>query len=80
MNELANIAREVGAEVIEGTISYPSDTGCRLIGDFDLCEYLDAYRGRKVIVIIADCGDGGEQQEESTRGICGFVMNNADYV
>ena len=27
VTELANIAREIGAEVIEGTVSYPSDTG-----------------------------------------------------
>ena len=30
--ELANIAREVGPEVIKGTVSYPSDTGGWLAG------------------------------------------------
>lgn len=34
-SELAAIAREAGAEVIEGTVSYPSDTGGWLIGDLD---------------------------------------------
>ncbi len=64
--ELANIAREIGAEVIEGTALYPSDTGCWLIGDLDFCEHLDTYRGRKVGVVIADCGEADEQPEEYT--------------
>ncbi len=75
--ELANIAREIGAEVIEGRLSYPFETGCWLIGTLDLCEHLDTYRGRKVVVIIADCGDADEHPEKYTCGICGFVMNEA---
>ncbi len=36
--ELATIAREVGAEVVEGNLRYPSVTGSWQLGDMDLGE------------------------------------------
>ena len=57
-SELANVAREVGAEVIEGNVSYPSETGGWLVGNLDFCEHPDTYSGRKVMVIIADWAGG----------------------
>jgi hypothetical protein len=39
--ELATIAREVGAEVVEGDLLYPSETGSWQLGDVDLSEHLD---------------------------------------
>ena len=43
-SELATIAREVDAEVLEGDLRYPSVTGSWQLGDVDLGEYLDRYR------------------------------------
>jgi hypothetical protein len=46
--------------------------GCQL-GDIDLGEYLDRYRGKQVVLIIAPVGDA--PRPNYTCGICGFVMN-----
>jgi hypothetical protein len=43
--ELANIAGEIGADVLAGALRYPSETGGWQLGDLDLSEYLDFYRG-----------------------------------
>ena len=40
-SELATIAREVGAEVVEGDLRYQS--GSWQLGDVDLVEHLDRY-------------------------------------
>ncbi len=72
-NELAQIGREVGADVLEGVLSYPSDTGSWQLNDIDLGEYLDQYRGKQVVLIIAPVGDA--PRPNYTCGICGFVMN-----
>jgi hypothetical protein len=37
--ELATIAREVGAEVLEGDLRYPSESGSWQLGDVDLGEH-----------------------------------------
>jgi len=71
--ELAEIAREVGADVFKGALRYPSDTGGWLVGDLDFCEYLDRYRDQEVILIIAPVGVA--TTPTYTCGICGFVMN-----
>jgi hypothetical protein len=72
-NELAEIAGEVGADVLEGDLSYPSETGSWQLGDVDLGEYLDRYRGKSLVLIIASVGDA--PSPNYTCGICGFVMN-----
>jgi hypothetical protein len=72
-NELAQIGREVGADVLEGGLSYPSDTGSWQLGGVDLGEHLDRYRGKQVVLIIAPVGDA--LRPNYTCGICGFVMN-----
>jgi hypothetical protein len=71
--ELANIAREVGADVLEGDLRYPSDTGGWQFGDLDPSEYLDRYRGKRLVLIIVPVGEA--ESETYTCGICGFVMN-----
>ncbi len=38
-NELAQVGREVGADVLENALSYPSETGSWQLGDIDLGEY-----------------------------------------
>jgi hypothetical protein len=40
VEEVANVAREVGAEVLRGPLTYPSETGGLQLGDLDPSEYL----------------------------------------
>jgi hypothetical protein len=73
--ELSNTAREIGADVLQGDLRYPSETGGWQLGDLDLSEYLDRYRDQQVVVIIAPLGRAPDPT--CTCGICGFVMNEA---
>src|SRR5450759_3195639 len=73
-NELANIAGEVGADVLKGDLLYPSETGSWQLGDVDLGEYLDRYQGKRLVLIIASVGDA--PSPNYTCGICRFVMND----
>jgi len=70
-SELATIAREVGAEVVEGDLHYPSVTGSWQLGDVDLGEHLDHYRDQRLMVVFVPLGE----VEPVTCGVCGFVMN-----
>ena len=38
-SELKPIAAEIGADVLEGALRYPSETGGWQLGDLDLSEY-----------------------------------------
>jgi hypothetical protein len=71
--ELANIARETGAEVLRGTLRYPSESGGWQLGDLDLSEHLDKYRDRDLVVIIASVGKA--EVEQVVGGVCGFALN-----
>jgi len=71
--ELAAIAGELGADVLSGTLRDPSDTGGWQLGDLDLSEYLDRYRDRRLVLIIAPVGHA--ESATYTCGLCGFVMN-----
>jgi hypothetical protein len=73
VNELATIARETGAEVLRGSLRYPSDTGGWQLGELDLSEHLSQYRDCEVTVIIAATGKA--EPERVVCGICGFVMD-----
>jgi hypothetical protein len=73
MQELAAIAREIGADVLEGAPRYPSDTGGCQLGDLDLSEYLDRCRDQRLVRIIAPVGEA--EPATYTCGIRGFVMN-----
>ena len=72
-HELARIASEVGADVLEGALRYPSDCGGWQLGDIDLNEYLDRYRDQRLVLIIAPVGEA--EAATYTCGVCGFVMN-----
>jgi rubrerythrin len=71
--ELATIAHELNADVLEGALRYPSGTGGWQLGDLDLSEYLDRYPHQRLVLIIAPVGDA----EPATYicGVCGFVMD-----
>jgi hypothetical protein len=69
--ELATIACEVGAEVVEGDLRYQS--GSWQLGDLDLGEYLDRYRDQRLTVILVPLGE--VERGTFMCGICGFVMD-----
>ena len=58
--ELANIAKETGAEVLRGPMRYPSYSGGWQLGDLGLSEHLAKYRDHEIIVIIASLGKAGK--------------------
>jgi hypothetical protein len=61
--------------VLRGALRYPSETGSWQLGDVDLSEYLEKYRDRRVVLIIASVSKAS--QEKVTCGVCGFVLNEA---
>lgn len=73
--ELVTIAGEIGADVLTGTLRYPSDTGSWQLGAIDLGEYLDRYRNQRLVLIIAALGEADPMTY--TCGVCGFMMNEA---
>ena len=73
IQEIAVMADEVGADILQGVLRYPSDTGGWQLGDLDLSEYLDRYRNERLVLIIAPVGQASDPTY--TCGICGFVMN-----
>jgi hypothetical protein len=72
-SELAAIAREVGAEVVEGNLRYPSQSGSWQLGDMDLSEHLDRYRDQRLMVVFVPLGKA--EKEPVICGICGFVID-----
>ena len=73
--ELALIAEEIGAVVIDGVLRYPSETGGWQLGGVDLGEFLAQYRDQQVVLIIAPVGPA--DPEVVLCGICGFPMSEA---
>ena len=73
VEEVANVAREVGAEVLRGPLTYPSETGGLQLGDLDLSEYLHKYRDCEITLIIAATGEA--EEKPVVCGICGFAMD-----
>jgi hypothetical protein len=75
VEEVTNVAREVGAEVLRGPLTYPSETGGLQLGDLDLSEYLHKYRDCEITLIIAATGEA--EEKPVVCGICGFVLDEA---
>jgi hypothetical protein len=73
--ELAEIAGEIGADVLSGDLRYPSDIGGWQLDDPDLSEYLDRYCDQPLMLIIAPVGEA--EPATYTCIVCGFVMNEA---
>ena len=71
--ELAIIAHETGAEVLRGALRDPSESGGWQLGNIDLSEHLDKYRGQELTVIIASLGK--TETERVICGICGFALS-----
>ncbi len=72
-HELEEIAHEIGADVQQGVLRYPSETGGWQLGDLDLSEHLARYRDQRLVLIIAPVG--AAEPATYTCSICGFVMN-----
>jgi rubrerythrin len=72
-NKLASVAREVGAEVLEGELRYSAKTGRRHLGDVDLSLHLDRFRDQRLMVVLAPLARSEEQT--FACGVCGFVMD-----
>jgi hypothetical protein len=70
-SELAEIASELGADVLSCALRYPSDMGGWQLGDLDLGEYLDRYRNQRLVLIIAPTGEA--RPATYICGICGFA-------
>lgn len=73
--ELAAIAEEAGAVVIDGALRYPSETGGWQLGGIDLGEFLAQYRGQQVVLIVAPVGEA--DPDVILCGICGFPLEAA---
>jgi rubrerythrin len=75
-SELAAIARELGAEVLEGDLRHSSRSENWQLGDVDLAVYLDRYRDQRLMVVVAPIGRAGT--EPATCEVCGFELEETD--
>lgn len=75
-SQLAITARELGAEVLEGNLHYPSSTGGWQLGDVDLHAYLGRHRDQRLMIILVP---GGKAETETvTCDVCGYIMAESD--
>ena len=77
VSQLATIAREAGAEVLEGNLSYPSRTGGWQLGDVDLGDLLGRYRNQRLMVVLVPVGK--YESETITCDVCGYIMDDTDH-
>ena len=75
-SQLANIAREAGAEVLEGNLRFPSRSGGWQLGDVDLHNYLGRHRDQRLMVILVPAGKA--ETETVTCDVCGYIMAEND--
>jgi hypothetical protein len=74
-NRLATIAHEVGAEVLEGNLSYPSRTGSWQLGNVDLGDLLSRYRDQRLMLVLVPVGK--DETETTSCNVCGYIMDEA---
>jgi phage FluMu protein Com len=75
-SQLTGIARELGAEILEGRLRFPSRTGGWQLGDVDLGKYLASYRDQRVVIILAPLAT--EETQPVACDVCGYVMDETD--
>lgn len=73
LSHLAAIALQAGADVIDGTLHYPSDTGGWQIGGIDLEEYLEQFQDQRIVLIVAPLGDNDPHAYRCQ--VCGTVLS-----
>jgi phage FluMu protein Com len=74
--KLATIARELGADVLEGNLSYPSRTGGWQLDNVDLSDHLGRYRDQRLMIVLVPTGK--VERETITCGVCGYIMDEAE--
>jgi phage FluMu protein Com len=75
-SQLVTIAREAGAEVLEGNLRYPSSSGGWQLGDVDLHNYLGRHRDQRLVIILVPAGKA--ETETVTCDVCGYIMAEND--
>jgi phage FluMu protein Com len=75
-SQLTGIARELGAEILEGKLRFPSRTGGWQLGDVDLGNYLARYRDQGVVIVLVPLAT--EETQPVTCDVCGYVMDATD--
>ena len=70
--QLVTIAREAGAEVLEGNLRYPSSTGGWQLGDVNLHDHLVRYRDQRLMLILVPAGKA--VTETVTCDVCGYII------
>ena len=75
-SQLATIAREAGAEVLEGNLRYPSSSGGWQLGSVDLHNYLGRHRDQRLMLILVPAGKA--ETETLTCDVCGYIMAEND--
>jgi phage FluMu protein Com len=73
VSRLATIAREAGAEVLEGNLSYPSRTGGWQLGDVDLGDVLGLYRDQRLMLVLAPVSK--DETQTISCDVCGYIMD-----
>jgi hypothetical protein len=69
---IAEFAEETGAEVLRGTLRYPSESGGWQLGDIDFSEHLAKYRDRNLaIAIISE--PGTQNWVLNPVSVCGII-------
>jgi hypothetical protein len=71
-SELATIAREVGGEILEGALHYPSETGSWQLGGVELGKYLAKDCDQRLMIILVPLSKA--TKEAYIGSVCGFVM------
>jgi hypothetical protein len=69
-NELASLARQAGAEILEGKLRYPSPEGGWQLGELDLGAMLEGYRDQRLMVLLLPLGKA--ETGTVTCDDCGF--------
>jgi len=75
-SQLANMAREAGAEVLEGSLHFPSSSGGWQLGNVDLNDYLGRHRDQRLMLILVPAGK--TETETVTCNVCGYLMAEDD--
>lgn len=74
--ELASLAKKIGAHVVRGPVRCPAHGGGLDIGDLDIEELLRELKDQEVLVIIAPLGLA--QELRSICGLCGMPYEGGE--
>jgi phage FluMu protein Com len=75
-SQLADIARQAGADVLEGNLRFPSRTGGWQLGDVDLNELLGRFQDQRLMLILVPAGK--TEIETVVCDVCGYIMEEGE--